>query len=120
MDLTTSTPETAEFEARDPWLFLGKITAYAQWWAGSPRRPGSARGLPRARLDLDGLPPALMFCGTRDTLGAGLPAPRATGRGGRRGTLTYVEEPDLIHVYPLLPVVPEARRAWRQTLEFLR
>jgi monoterpene epsilon-lactone hydrolase len=28
--------------------------------------------------------------------------------------------PDLIHVYPLLPLIPEARAAWRRTLEFLR
>jgi epsilon-lactone hydrolase len=34
--------------------------------------------------------------------------------------LTYVEEPGLIHVYPLLPLIPEARRAWRRTVEFLQ
>ena len=33
--------------------------------------------------------------------------------------LTYVEEPGLIHVYPLISVVPEARRAWRTTVAFL-
>jgi acetyl esterase/lipase len=33
--------------------------------------------------------------------------------------LTYVEVPDLIHVFPMLPLIPEARRAWRQTLDFL-
>ena len=33
--------------------------------------------------------------------------------------LTYVEEPGLIHVYPLISVVPEAKRAWRTTVEFL-
>jgi acetyl esterase/lipase len=32
--------------------------------------------------------------------------------------LTYVEEPGLMHVYPLLPV-PEARRAWSQVAAFL-
>ena len=34
--------------------------------------------------------------------------------------LTYVEEPGLIHVYPILPFLPEAGPAFRQTLEFLR
>ena len=59
-----------------------------------------------------------MFCGTRDTLAPGC---RLLAERGAASAwdLTYVEVPDLIHVYPLLPVVPEARRAWRQTLEFL-
>ena len=60
-----------------------------------------------------------MFCGTRDLLvpGCRLLARRAAEVGW---DLTYVEEPDLIHVYPLLPGIPEARRAWRLTVEFLR
>ena len=34
--------------------------------------------------------------------------------------LTYIEVADLIHVYPLLPFIPEARAAFGRTLEFLR
>ena len=118
VDLTTSTPDTAEVSATDPWLFIGKLHAYAEWWAGSAEdlgRPEVSPGL----ADLSGLPPALMFCGTRDTLvpGCRLLARRAAEAGW---DLTYVEEPGLIHVYPQLPIVPEARRAFRQTLEFLR
>ena len=33
----------------DPWLFLGKVHAYARWWAGSARRPRPAGGEPGAR-----------------------------------------------------------------------
>ena len=33
--------------------------------------------------------------------------------------MTYVEAPGLIHVFALLPLVPEARRAWHLTREFL-
>jgi epsilon-lactone hydrolase len=68
--------------------------------------------------DLTGLPPTLMFCGTRDTLmpGCRLLARLAEDAGWE---LTYVEAADLIHVFPMLPFIPEARRAWRQTLEFL-
>jgi acetyl esterase/lipase len=117
VDLTTSTPETAAFSRDDPWLFLGKLAAYADWWAGSPDdldRPEVSPGLG----DLRGLPPALMFCGTRDTLAPGcrLLARRAAEAGW---DLTYVERPGLIHVYPLLPLIPEARDAWRMTLDFL-
>src|SRR6478735_6846741 len=67
VDLSTSTPETAELDAIDPWLFIGKVHAYAGWWAGTPDdlgRPEVSPGLG----DLTGLPPALMFCGTRDLL----------------------------------------------------
>jgi epsilon-lactone hydrolase len=118
VDLTTSTPETPGLDAIDPWLFIGKVKAYAGWWAGTPEdlgRPEVSPGLG----DLSGLPPALMFCGTRDLLvpGCRLLARRAADAGW---DLTYVEEPGLIHVYPLLPLIPEARGAWRRTVEFLQ
>lgn len=117
VDLTTSTPETVEFAKRDTWLFLGKLHAYAGWWAGSPEdlgRPEVSPGL----ADLSGLPPALMLYGTRDLLAPGcrLLATRAAEAGW---DLTWVEEPDLIHVYGILPFLPEARRAFGQVVEFL-
>ena len=117
VDLTTSTPETAEVSAGDPWLFLGKLHAYAGWWAGSTDDLGRSEVSP-ALGNLSGLPPTLMFCGTRDTLmpGCRLLAGRASEA---EWELTYVEVPDLIHVFPMLPFIPEARRAWRQTLRFL-
>jgi len=118
VDLTTSTPETAEVSAGDPWLFLRKLHAYAEWWAGSDDDLGRPEVSP-ALGDLSGLPPTLMFCGTRDTLmpGCRLLARRASGTDWQ---LTYVEVPDLIHVFPMLPFIPEAGRAWRQTREFLQ
>jgi epsilon-lactone hydrolase len=117
VDLTTSTPETYELDAVDPWLFVGKLDAYAAWWAGSPEDLGRPEVSP-ALGDLSGLPPALMFFGTRDILSPGgrLLTQRAREAGWE---LTSVEEPDLLHVYPLLPLVPEAARAWRTTREFL-
>ena len=118
VDLTTSTPDTEEFSLRDSWLFLSKLRAYASWWAGSPDDLARPEVSP-ALADLAGLPPALVFCGTRDTLAPGcrLLAERAEEAGW---DLTYVEEPGLIHVYPILPFVPEAKAAWRRTLAFLR
>lgn len=117
VDLTTSTPETPEFAARDPWLFLGKIKLYAEWWAGSPDDLARPEVSP-ALGDLSGLPRALMFCGTRDALAPGC---RLLERRAREAgwDLTYIEEPDLIHVYPLLPGVPEARKARKQITSFL-
>src|SRR6478752_7769952 len=100
VDLTTSTPETAEFSARDPWLFLSKLDAYAEWWAGSPDDLARPEVSP-ALGDLDGLPPALMFCGTRDTLAPGC---RLLERRAQETDwdVTYIEVADLIHVYPIL------------------
>jgi epsilon-lactone hydrolase len=117
VDLTTSTPETVEVSAGDPWLFLGKLHAYAGWWAGSEDDLARPEVSP-ALGDLSGLPPGLVFCGTRDTL---MPGCRLLARLGSEAgwELTYVEVPDLIHVFPMLPLIPEARRAWRQTLDFL-
>ena len=118
VDLTTSTPETEALDAIDPWLFIGKLRAYAGWWAGSEAdlaRPEVSPALGR----LDGLPPALMFCGTRDLLvpGCRLLADRAAASDW---DLTYLEAPGLLHVFPLLPFIPEARIARQHTLEFLR
>jgi acetyl esterase/lipase len=69
--------------------------------------------------DLTGLPRALVLYGTRDLLAPGcrLLARRAAEAGW---DLTAIEEPDLIHVYGLLPFVPESARAFRQVTEFLR
>jgi acetyl esterase/lipase len=118
VDLTTSTPETKALDAVDPWLFIGKLYAYADWWAGTPEDLGRPEVSP-ALGRLDGLPPALMFGGTRDLLmpGCRLLADRAAASDWE---LTYLESPGLLHVFPLLPFIPEARRAHRQTLEFLR
>jgi acetyl esterase/lipase len=117
VDLTESTPETPEFAARDPWLFLGKVRAYAAWWAGSDADLGRPEVSP-ALADLDGLPPGILVYGTRDLLAPGcrLLARRAAAS---RWDLTVVEEPDLIHVHGLLPGVPEARRAFAQVQTFL-
>jgi acetyl esterase/lipase len=118
VDLTLSTPETHEVTKGDPWLFVGKMRAYAQWWAGSPDELGRPEVSP-ALAELAGLPPALMFFGTRDSLWpAGKLLVRRAAEAG--WPLTYVEEPALLHVYPLLPFLPEAGRAWRTTKEFLR
>ena len=60
----------------------------------------------------------MRHAGTRDTLAPGcrLLAERASASAW---DLTYMEVNKLIHVYQLLPFVPEASRECRQTLEFL-
>ena len=114
VDLTGSTPGTEEAAARDPWLTLSKLRLYGGWWgAGDPPVPEASP----LTGSLAGLPPTLVLCGTRDLL---LPQSRALVDGLREAAtpVRYVEQPGLIHVYPLLPV-PEARTAWRQVRSFL-
>ena len=118
VDVSTSLrAETEVAAARDPWLKLTKLLAYADWWAGSPDDLGRQEVSP-ALASLHGLPPTLMFCGTADLL---VPGCRLLARRAREfdWDLTYVEEPGLIHVYPLLPTIPEAKRAWAQLVEFV-
>ncbi|WP_374454561.1 alpha/beta hydrolase [Nocardioides sp.] len=119
VDLTTSTlAETQAADAIDPWLFFGKLQAYATWWAGAAQDLGRPEVSP-ALGELAGLPRALVLYGTRDLLhpGCRLLVQRAAEAGW---DLTAVEEPDLIHVYGLLPFVPEARRAFAQVVEFVQ
>jgi acetyl esterase/lipase len=114
LDLTGETPGTEEAAARDPWLTLTKLRAYGEWWGGGqPPDPDASPLLG----DLTRLPRTLLLCGTRDLL---VPQARALARRAAEAgaDLTYVEEPGLMHVYPLLPV-PEARRAWSQVAAFL-
>ena len=114
VDLTGRTPGTEEAAADDPWLTLSKLRLYGTWWGGGD--PPSPEASPLCG-DLGGMPPMLVLCGTRDLL---LPQVRELARRARAAgtSVTYVEEPGLLHVYPLLPI-PEARRAWRTTRAFL-
>ena len=118
VDLTGTTPGTPEAARRDPWLSFPHLSVYASFWAGSddPEPCSPTRGSAPGAADLAGLPPALMFCGTRDLLQPGCDAlfERAEAADW---PLEYVVAPDLIHVYPLLPI-PEARGAFEHIVAF--
>jgi len=115
VDLAGDTPGTEEARAQDPWLKLTKLQLYGEWWAGDDdvHRPEVSP----LHGDFGGLPPTLVLCGTRDLL---LPQVRETVRRAAEAgvTVTYREEPRLIHVYPVLPV-PEARAARREIAAFV-
>ncbi len=115
VDLTNAAPGTAAASARDPWLRLSRLRLSAEWWSGGDDQTRSE--LSPSYGDLANLPPTLMFCGTLDTL---YPQCRELAERAREQgwDLTYVEQPDLLHVYPILPV-PEAKQALATTLDFL-
>jgi acetyl esterase/lipase len=117
VDLTGSTPGTLEAAERDPWLSFEHLSVYASLWAGSedPAALADPRVSP-GLADLSGLPPTLMFCGTRDLLQPGCDAlfERADAADW---SVEYVVAPGLIHVYPVLPI-PEARSARAHVVEF--
>ena len=114
LDLTGETPGTDEAAQRDPWLNLSKLRIYGAWWGGGP--PPAPEASPLAN-DLTGLPPTLLFCGTRDLLHPQSVAMVAAAE--RAGVpVTYVEGPGLLHVYPILPI-PEARAALERVEAFL-
>ena len=117
VDLTGTTPGTLEAAERDPWLSHPHLAIYASMWAGTddPARLAAPRLSPGLG-DLEGLPPTLMLCGTRDLLQPGCDALFARAEEAD-WPVEYVVAPGLIHVYPLLPI-PEAREAFRQIVHF--
>ncbi|WP_299056570.1 alpha/beta hydrolase [uncultured Nocardioides sp.] len=117
VDLTLSAPDTEAVAATDPWLFPGKARVWARWWAGSDAELFRSEVSPGLG-DLDGLPRTLMVCGGRDMLAPGCRA-LADRAVHADWDLTYVERPDLIHVFGLLPGLPEAGQAMRAVVRFL-
>jgi acetyl esterase/lipase len=119
VDLTGTTPGTLEAAERDPWLSYPHLAIYASMWAGTddPARLALPRVSPGLG-NLEGLPPTLMLCGTRDLLQPACDAlfARAEEAGW---PMEYVVAPGLIHVYPLLPI-PEAREAFGHIVHFCR
>lgn len=101
LEVTARNPGIAAVQPYDPWLKVpGALEAARLWAAGDdPSDPrispinGSIRGLGRLSV----------FIGTRDIL---LPDCRdLRDRAAREGvTLHYVEQPGMIHVWPILPI----------------
>ena len=114
VDLTGETPGTEEAARRDPWLNLTKLRIYGSWWGAGD--PPDEEASPLAN-DAAGLPPTLLFCGTRDLLHPQSLALVAAARDAGV-PLTYVEGAGLLHVYPILPI-PEARAAFDRVEAFL-
>jgi acetyl esterase/lipase len=112
LDATVSSPESVRLERIDPWLGVAGGREAGRLWAGNddPARPEVSPLF----ADQTNLPPTLVFVGGRDCL-----APQARDFAERCGpAVELVDLPDLVHVYPLLPI-PEARVAFERIVAFI-
>jgi acetyl esterase/lipase len=116
LDVTASDPAQEEIEKTDPLLMRSGLAAAGRWYAGA-LAPHDPRVSP-IHGEIEGLPPTLMFCGTRDILISD--ARRLAARAATEGAaVEFHEEPGLMHVYPLM-VFPESRKAQGRIVQFVR
>jgi len=116
LDLSLANPDINAAELADPWLGREALLAFADRWRGELSLTDPLAS-PLAG-DLTGLGPLTVFTGTRDILNpdARLLAQKATAAGV---DVEYVEQPGLLHVYPLTPT-PEGRAARAIIVQRLR
>ena len=112
LDASVSDASQVEIEHGDWLLNSFTLRTWGQWWAGS-------RDLRDPLVsplfgDLKALPPTLLFAGSADILVAD--ARRLAAAAPHK--VDYIEEEGLMHVYPLLPLFPETRRAWAKIERF--
>lgn len=107
LDITLTDPRIARLEDRDPWLAVAGARCAGDLYRGD--LPADHPHVSPLLADLTGLNPITLFSGTRDIVNADARrlAARATAAGVE---LDFHEEPEMVHVYPLLPI-PEGRAA---------
>lgn len=116
LDVSMSDPIQQEIEKSDPLLMSSGLKAAGRWYAGVMTLDDSR--VSPIHGPLAGLPPTLIFCGSRDILVAD--ARHLVKRAAAEGiSIEYHEEKDLMHVYPLMPF-PESRRAQDRIVRFVR
>lgn len=107
LDISGTDPALAVVAPRDPWLAIPGSHAAGEIYRGELSE--SDPMVSPIHGDLAGLGPVTMFSGTRDILNAD--ARRFVLLAGAAGlNVEYHEQPEMIHVYPLLPI-PEAKTA---------
>ena len=111
LDMTMSDPDTARYDARDPWLATDGVLHCGRAWAGGDD-PARIEVSPLFG-ELAGLGRVLVFTGTRDVL-----HPQALDLARRLPGLELVIAPGCVHNYPILPIT-EARAALETLAQFL-
>lgn len=126
LDCAFSHPENVRLAANDPWLGIDGLRVAGKRWAGN--LPIEDPRVSPLHGSIKGLPPILLFAGTADLLCADARRLSARFQGNSvddpaEGSvemtgLTYVEHPDMIHVYPILPHW-EGGEARKQIVSFI-
>ncbi|MCA2208759.1 alpha/beta hydrolase fold domain-containing protein [Nocardia rosealba] len=115
LDLTLENPQIDIVQQRDPWLGRDGGLVYGRRWSGElPMKDPMVSPL---FGDLTGLGPLTLFTGTDDILNPDARLLRDKARAAGVD-LDYIEEPGLVHVYPLTPS-PEGARARRRIVTTL-
>ena len=113
LDASASDPVQVEIERKEWLLNRFTLRTWGRWWAGSRELQDPI--VSPLFGDLSRLPPTLLLCGSADILVADARRLAAAAPGKVR----YVEETGLMHVYPLMPFFPEAKRAWAEIERFV-
>lgn len=116
VDLSFDNPLMKALEGRDPLLSIASARAGAAWYAKDiPLRDARISPLFGS---LSHLPDTQMFIGTRDILWPDVKLfhERALAEGVR---IDYHEEQRMIHCWPLVPFMPEAKAARRKMVRFI-
>jgi monoterpene epsilon-lactone hydrolase len=115
MDASMADPGQLAIEPDDPFIAAAPGRLAAGWYAAD--LPVEDPRISPINGALSGLPPMIVFTGTRDMLNAD--ANRLRERAAAEGTpLEFREYPGMIHVWMLMPI-PEARPALDQAAAFM-
>jgi acetyl esterase/lipase len=111
LDCAVNHPELLRLDKTDPWLGVEGCRVVSPMWAGdlSTTDPMASP----LYGDITHLPPMLLLCGTADMLCVdsrrlsarfqGKDASECIAGSVKLDKFTYIEEADMLHVYPLLP-----------------
>lgn len=128
LDAAFDHPEAVRLAEDDPWLALEGLREVVapKWAADLPIKDYRVSPL---HGDIDDLPPILLLCGTADLLCAdarrlsarfqGKSADEVVAGSAEAKGFKYIEYPDMIHVYPILPIW-EGGEARKQIAEFIK
>jgi len=116
LDISGTDPQLAVIAPRDPWLAVPGTHAAGRLYRGELAEDDPT--VSPINGSLAGLGPITLLSGTRDIVNAD--ASRLVRLAAESGhPLDYHEAPEMLHVYPLLPI-PEAREARRVITDALR
>jgi len=111
LDSALDHPEVVRLSRDDPWLAIDGLRVLTPFLSGG--LPIQHSAVSPLYGDIDHLPPILLLCGTSDMLcgDARRLSARFQGKDPKEcipgsvqlDNFTYVEQADMIHVYPLLP-----------------